>query len=50
MLKNIVQFHVGTAQKYQVLGKGGRSGNKLRKSQNRKFADLNNLLDLRTFR
>ncbi len=31
-----------------TIGKGGRSANKFRKLQ--KFADLNSLLDLRTFR
>jgi hypothetical protein len=30
--------------------KGGRSANKFRKSQIRKFAELNYFLDLRTFR
>ncbi len=38
---------------YRFMGeisKGGQSANKFRKSQNRKCADLNYLLDLRTFR
>ncbi len=33
-----------------AIPKGGRSANKFRKSQIRKFADLNSLLDLQTFR
>jgi hypothetical protein len=48
-----IQSHIlyhGNSLVVSTTIKGGRSANKFRKKKIRKFADLNNLIDLRTFR